>query len=443
MPDESPRPPLWQRLPPVARALLTWCGLATLVPLLYAVTLDDAESLLPVGPAHAAFAAAMAVPLAWARRRPDVVLLTLLAETATAGALGLPAPWYWPLVPAADVLAAVVTATRSRRAGLLTAGATLAVQETVWHAYLLHGGLLPSAPGFLALSALLALAVLVAWTSGTLVRQRRAYDEALRGHAAAQAITAERLRIARDLHDMVAHSIGIIAIQAGAGARVISSRPEQAREALDAIESTSRQTLKGLRRMLGALRDPVPSYTSANPRPSSAPADPPTTQNTPPDPSAAPGLADVERLAEMTAAAGLHVDVRRLGRPRPLPAAVDRSAFRIVQESVTNVLRHARTRHCQVTIAYGGDDLSIEISDDGPSPGADAVEPGSPTSPPDGGGHGITGMRERAALLDGHLTAGPRPGGGFQVTARLPLTALAGRPAAANEPVPATSTGTP
>ncbi|WP_433444503.1 sensor histidine kinase [Nonomuraea sp. CA-141351] len=373
------------------RTLLTWCGLAVLAPLLYAMTLTDGQDLLPVGAAHATFALAMAAPLAWARRWPSAVLAVLLAEIVAATTLGQPAQRIWPLLPFADVPVALLAAGRSRRAALAAAAATALVQEAAWQVDLLRQGLRAGAPGFLALSLLLGLGIVVAWMAGTSIRQRREYAQALRAHAEVQAITGERLRIARELHDMVAHSIGIIAIQAGAGARVIGSRPEQAREALGAIEATSRQTLKGLRHMLGVLREqPAPPVE---------------------------GLADLERLAETITAAGLRVDVRRHGRPRPLPAAVDRSAFRIIQESVTNVLRHAGTGHCQVVIGYGSQELRLDVVDDGRGAAGD------------GNGHGIAGMRERVALLGGDFSAGPRPGGGFRVTARLPLTTAAGRAA--------------
>lgn len=260
-----------ERLPGGVRRLLAWCGLAGLVPLLYALTLTDAENLLPVGAGHAAFAAAMVFPLVWARRWPGTVLAVLLAGVVAASAFGLPAQRFWPLLLAGDVLVCLVTAARSRRAGLAAAAVALVVQEAAWQADLLRHGLRALAPGFLALSVLLGLGVVAGWMGGRFIRQRREYERALRAHAAARAVTDERLRIARELHDMVAHSIGIIAIQAGAGARVIDSRPEQAREALGAIEATSRQTLKGLRHLLGALREP-------------------------PEPAPAVGLADVDRL---------------------------------------------------------------------------------------------------------------------------------------------------
>jgi signal transduction histidine kinase len=293
----------------------------------------------------------------------------------------------WPLVLAADVLVGLVTATASRRAGVTAAIVTLAVQEAVWQLDLWTSGgrSRALAVGMVGLTVLIALLVLLAWIAGITVRQRREYSVALHTHAAAEAATAERLRIARELHDMVAHSIGIIAFQSGAARRVIDTRPDDAKTALTAIEATSRDTLKELRHVLGALRDTRPT-----------------------------GLSDVDRLTEMAAAADVHVDVRWRGRRRPLPVTLDQSAFRIIQESVTNVTRHANTDHCQVLIDYSDEELRIEVLDEGTG-----ATPGET-------GYGIPGMRERVALLDGHFSAGPRAEGGFRVTARLPLPREAG-----------------
>jgi signal transduction histidine kinase len=378
---------LTQRLPHGVRTVLSWCAVVASLPLLYAVTLADDESLLPVGAMHAGFAAALAFPLVWARRRPCAVLAVLLAELLVAVAWAQPAERVWPLVPVADLLVCFITATRSRRTGLAAAATTLITQEAVWHVALLTEGLRVFASGFLALSVLLGLGVVIAWTAGTALRQRREYGQALRAQAELAAVTADRLRIARELHDMVAHSIGVIAIQAGAGARVIDSRPEQARDALAAIEAASRQTLRGLRHMLGVLREP-PAASEPLSR-----------------------LADLDRLTETTTAAGVVVDVRHQGRPHELPTAVDRCAFRIIQESVTNVVRHASARHCQVVLDYAPGELRIDVTDDGRGT--------TPDSP--GSGYGIAGMRERVALVDGGFSAGPRPEGGFRVSATLPL----------------------
>ncbi|MEZ0068252.1 signal transduction histidine kinase [Streptacidiphilus sp. MAP12-20] len=248
-----------------------------------------------------------------------------------------------------------------------------------------------------------ALVFLLAWMIGNSIRTRRRFTAAARAQATEQAITEERLRIARELHDMVAHSIGIIAIQAGVGSRVIDSQPAEARAALQAIEATSRETLSGLRRTLVALRQ-------ADPEPGSqlAPLAP------------APGLDDLERLAEATSQAGIRVHLAWHGERRPLPGDIDLSAYRIVQEAVTNVVRHAGTRHCRVSIDYGAEELSLEVVDDGrgvaPVHGMPGVHPAQA-----GAGFGITGMRERVSLLHGEFSAGARPEGGFRVSARLPL----------------------
>jgi signal transduction histidine kinase len=248
---------------------------------------------------------------------------------------------------------------------------------------------------FLAAIAVV-LVTIIAWLIGYSVRQAQARAELVRAQAVAQTALAERLRIARELHDMVAHSIGIIAIQAGAGHRVFDASPAEARDALAAIETTSRETLSGLRRMVTGLRRAEPE-----PGPGQAPLDP------------APGLGDLERLAAMTLEAGVRVEVDWHGSREPLPADIDLSAFRIIQEAVTNVVRHAGTDQCRVSIDQQDRQLSIEVTDSGR--GGD----------PSGSGYGITGMRERAEMLGGDLSAGPRPGGGFRVAARLPVPATA------------------
>ncbi len=234
------------------------------------------------------------------------------------------------------------------------------------------------------------LVTIIAWLIGNSIRQAQAQAELV----AAQTAMAERLRIARELHDIVAHSIGIIAIQAGSGRRVFNASPAEARDALAAIEATSRETLSGLRRMVTGLRRAEPE-----PGPGQAPLGP------------APGLADIDRLAARARDAGVQVEVDWHGSRESLPADIDLSVFRIIQEAVTNVVRHAHTGQCQVSIDQQDGQLSIEVIDSGRG--------GSMA----GTGYGITGMRERAALLGGDFSAGPRPGGGFRVTARLPVPA--------------------
>ncbi len=331
------------------------------------------------------------------RRRPLLALALLLAASVAMQAV--PAIRYPVLALSFPILLSAlevcfIAATRSRRLSLAAAVLTIGVQ-----AYRIEGGTFlvvpfvtrPTSP--LAVSQLLSvtLATVVAWLAGHSIRQSHVHAEALRAQAQVQAATAERLRIARELHDMVAHNIGVIAIQAGAGSRVIDTQPAAARDALSAIEAASRETLSGLRRMLGALR-------RAGPRDEPGQAMEP-----------APGLADLSRLAASTMDAGVRVDVQWRGPRRPLPAEVDLSAFRIIQEAVTNVVRHADAAGCQVLIDHHDEELSIVISDDGRG-GAIAAS-----------GYGIAGMRERASLLGGQLAAGPRPGGGFRVAARLPV----------------------
>jgi len=343
-----------------------------------------------------AFAALGCVLLASAvllRRRPLMALAVTLGGSVPIVTLEPPraVALQTALVGAVGIEICYVAATRARAVSVTGAVMVGAV------------ALMPG-PGELDLVQLrggnLVLAVvlvtIIAWLIGNSIRQAQAQAELLRAQAATQTVMAERLRIARELHDIVAHSIGIIAIQAGAGRRVFDARPAEARDALAAIEATSRETLSGLRRMVTGLRRAEPESG-----PGQAPLDP------------APGLAGIERLAAMTLDAGVKVDVDWYGSRGPLPADIDLSAFRIIQEAVTNVIRHAGTGQCRVSIDQQDGQLSIEIIDSG-SGGVVA-----------GTGYGITGMRERAALLGGDFSAGPRPGGGFRVAARLPVPAPA------------------
>lgn len=288
---------------------------------------------------------------------------------------------------AVDLFLGYIVATRSRRASIG------AVAVSFWVQLMTVFGFSRGPDHEIGFSATALLAMATACMIGLLIRERREHAVALRSQEVAEAVTAERLRIARELHDIVAHSIGIIAIQAGVGSRVIETQPAEAREALRAIEATSRETLSGLRRTLVALRQADPHADSAQ-----APLAP------------TPGLADVERLAAATADAGVRVDLHWAGERRQLPPDIDLSAYRIVQEAVTNVVRHAGTRHCRVAIDYGAEEISVEVLDDGR---------GMPDTM--GSGFGITGMRERVSLLHGRFSAGPRPEGGFRVAAELPL----------------------
>ncbi|MFD5799511.1 sensor histidine kinase [Streptomyces diastatochromogenes] len=291
----------------------------------------------------------------------------------------------------ADIALLVITATRPRRTARIAAAMVIGV--LVAHIIMVPGTGTGDAQGAVLL-AVIALLI------GRSMRQARDHAKELSAQAAARAVTAERLRIARELHDMVAHTIGIVALQAGAARRVIETQPDRARTALAEIETASRETLSGLRRVLGALRRPEPG-SDAEP----AAADP-----VPMDPG--PGLANVDRLAATTAAAGVQVDVRWSGRRRHLPPEVDMSAFRIIQEAVTNVVRHAETKACQVSIDCQESELFIEVLNRGHR---------HPQGGTAGSGFGLVGMRERVDLLHGEFSAAPLPEGGFRVAARLPV----------------------
>jgi signal transduction histidine kinase len=210
------------------------------------------------------------------------------------------------------------------------------------------------------------------------------------------AVSEERSRIARGLHDVIAHTVSVMVVQAGAARRVAATRPEQARDAMTSIESTGRQALGEMRRLVGVLRN----------------RDEPTTL----DPQ--PRLADVPALVEQAREAGLDVDLDVWGEPRPLPAGVDLSAYRIVQEALTNVRKHAGPASVQVQVRYGPQSLHIEVADDGRSSAVHAGTNGNR-------GQGLIGMRERVALYGGKLEVGRTPEGGFRVLADLPLEAAA------------------
>ncbi len=435
--------------------------------------------------------AVAAVAVALRRRRPMVMLGVLLAGsvivTALAGEARLPG-----VFPAGRLRAVPdrgeLRARRDAVRVLAAVFATLVVDVAV---ITLAGGSRAVVP---AAVVPVALCVIVVWTTGYIVRQRRRYAVRLQEEAASKAVTQERLRIARELHDVVAHSMSVIAVQAGYGQYVIDSQPGDARDALGAIQATSREALEEMRRMLGALRHADEDDGAGASAEASAGAgvgasagagvgagvgasggDSPAGRPTAPL-SPAPGLADLDRLLSRTAGAGVAVEVLRRGDVRELPASIDLSAYRIVQEALTNVVKHAQTSSCRVLIGYRDDELIIEVTDNGAGvqvPGtagagvqvaalagvgsgagaglagsggahhgphgldrrslarhvfsADgAAAPvrglgGMSSNAVPGGGHGIIGMRERVSLLGGEFSAGPLPGYGFRVSARIPL----------------------
>jgi signal transduction histidine kinase len=233
----------------------------------------------------------------------------------------------------------------------------------------------------------------VAWVVGVAVRQHRLYGEELVRHEGLRAedrATRERARIARELHDVVTHGMSVITVQAAYGRLVVHANPAEAGDALAAIETTGRQSLVELRRLLGVLRAGEPDPVDGEP---------------------APGLADLPLLAQRTAHAGVRVDMSVEGEARSLDPGLELSAYRIVQEALTNIVKHAGADSARVTVEHRPDAIVLDIVDRGRGGDVRAE------------GHGLTGMRERAALYGGTVVAGPSPDGGFRVSATLPRPA--------------------
>jgi signal transduction histidine kinase len=241
----------------------------------------------------------------------------------------------------------------------------------------------------------------VVWVVGIVIRiyrgsieraeRRAALFASDREARAREAVAEERARLARELHDSVGHALNVVVLHAGAAQRIIEKKPELAREALQSIETAGRQALGDIERMLGILRAPDETVQV----------------------DVAPGMGQLETLCDQVREAGLPVDVTVEGEVRPLPASLDLTAYRIVQESLTNTLKHAGKTRASVRVTYEESALAIEVLDEGKG-----VTPAVAAA---AGGRGLLGMRERVATFRGELEAGPRPGGGFGVRARLPL----------------------
>lgn len=334
-----------------------------------------------------------AAALVYRRREPMAVLAVTGALSVVELVAGDPAaPVSMSAVIALYTVAARTDRPTTWRVGLLTmaalTGAAMSFGTLPWYAQENLG--------------------LFAWTgmaaaAGDAVRSRRAFIDAIRERAeraertreeeAGRRVAEERLRIARDLHDVVAHHIALVNVQAGVAAHVMDRRPDQAKEALAHVREASRSALNELRATVGLLRQ------SGDPE---APTEP------------APGLGVLTELVTTFRQAGLTVEVARADDGPAPPAAVDLAAYRIIQESLTNVRKHAgEDARAEVSVVRVGATLEVTVLDNGTAPAAPED---------DGGGHGLIGMRERVAALGGALTAGPRYGGGFRVQAILPLT---------------------
>jgi len=324
--------------------------------------------------------------LAWRRRWPVAVLAVSAVAVTVYSVLG----YVNGASLIAPVLALYAVATQvSVRRAVVAAVATLALLMTATAVNNPFGQI--SGGGFDILPGMVAAALF----AGIAVANRRAYVASIQDRAeqdARRRVDEERLRIARELHDVVAHTMATINVQAGVAAHVLSSRPEAAAESLQAIKAASKEGLRELRAILNVLRQ-------------ADDADP--TQP-------APGTAQLEALVAGARQAGLETTFTVTGKQVPLPAAVDLAAYRIVQESLTNAIRHAGPATAAVSLDYRHDELHIDVTDTGCGLPAG-------TAAGQNGGHGLAGMRERAAAVGGTVESGPGPGGGFRVAARLPF----------------------
>jgi signal transduction histidine kinase len=344
---------------------------------------------------------AQTVPLAWRRRAPMLVLAVLTAAEFANLLLRFPLT----LAEAGIYVALYTVAVHSTLARSLKAAIAYGLYGVGYG--ILFGRWYGNVTwqDWVVSYALLA----AAWGLGELQRRRRlatvhleqlnAQLQRERDLKARWAVAEERARIARELHDVVAHSVSVMVVQAGAARRLVDGDPAQARQALTSIESTGRQALAEMRRLLGVMRH------DGDARPEEA-ADALAPQ---------PGLADLDALVGRAKDAGLEVELQVEGAPRPLAAGIDLSAYRIVQEALTNCLKHAGAAKAIVRLCYGREDLELQVLDDGRGV-VGLRDPGR-----ENGGHGLIGMRERVAVFGGNLDVGPRPGGGFKVDARLPL----------------------
>jgi signal transduction histidine kinase len=339
---------------------------------------------------------AIVVPLAWRRRRPGLVLVFSGTALLAAGAAG----YHLELAWLAPILAVYSLACyRQRRSQLWPL--------VIWAGLVLAHYPLPD-QGATALGLATALAAtVVVWVRGDSVRSRRLENQALADRAeraeagrearAAQAVAEERSRTARELHDVVAHALGVIVMQAGGAGMIPGLEEAKAKAVLSVIEQTGREAFAEMRRLVGLLRDG--DGLALAPQPS---------------------LEQIPALVDRLVGAGLNVRLDVEGDCRPLPAGVGLSAYRIVQESLTNTLKHAGPATARVRLSWCPASLDIEVTDDGRG---NRPVPLTATPSPDHGGHGLAGMRERAALFGGDLQAGPSPGGGYRVAARLPFGA--------------------
>ena len=374
------------------------------------------------GWARPLLAVIVALPVGLRRRDPTGALLLALVACCLIVAAGGEIN-RGPFLPLALALF-MVAATRTRMVAVISLAASLAL-------LVIQGLILTMTGNGSGPATGVALILIIVWMIGMSVQQRRSYTARVREQVATAAVTEERLRIAREMHDVVAHSMTVVAVQAGFGEYVFDTDPAQARSALGNIQHVTREALSDMQRLLGVLRQD--GTGQAGGQQDAAPAADGTRPARPLQLAPAPGLADLERLVSTTAGAGVRVSLTRTGELRDIPAAIDQSAFRIVQEALTNVVKHSGASSCKVAVGYERASLTVEITDPGAEgPGArQPLDAGA-----NGTGHGILGMRERVSLCGGEFSAEPQHGRGFRVSAHFPLPAPP-RPAPAKQARPA------
>ncbi|GAA3768808.1 sensor histidine kinase [Plantactinospora mayteni] len=358
-----------------------------------------------------AMTAAIGLPLAVRRPWPLPVLAVVLSGSVLALPLGVLTD---PFLATAVALYTVGVAAAGRwwvPAAVLTAlgiaGTVPSRPASSAHAYWWQEG-----PGLIIIGWLL---VGGSWLLGSAVRQQRTTAARAAEQLARSAVTTERLRIARELHDIVAHSVGIIAVKAAVANHVVRTRPGEVADALRVIEETSRNALAEMRQMLGVLRSEAYDEDGST---TQRAVDGPTEDGAAPDLAPAPGPEGLPALVERAATSGVRVELAVDGMDQ-VSEAMGLTIYRIVQESLTNAAKHAAPTRCRVTVEATGVEVRIQVTDDGRDGGA--REAGGHTG--DGltdAGHGLTGMRERVLMYGGQFAAGPRPEGGYQVTARIP-----------------------
>lgn len=355
------------------------------------------EHLRPYWASAAAFAVLMG-SVAWRRRAPFLVVVLAFAANFLAAATGVSQHKpFSPILAYFILVYSLALYGTPRRALVGLAYVVVAIYSAI--ALAMHHGESYGGTDF----GFIAVLMLAPWLVGKAMRGRVAHAGALERRAeeaerereqrAREAAREERARIARELHDVIAHSLSVMVVQASAAEEVLRHAPERALEPITAIQSTGRAALAEMARLLGILRRDGEEVGLAP----------------------QPGLDDLAGLIQETRRSGLPAELRVEGDPRPLPLGIDLSAYRIVQEALTNARRHAGDACASVTLRYAPEALEIEVVDDGTGC----------TSNGSGGGHGLVGMRERVALFGGELEAGPARDGGFRVRARLPVDATA------------------